>query len=155
MQPYGEIGVRSLLKMAAMCRKIARCICFPACLFLSRAAHIGHGAIIHGATIGRNCLIGMNAVLMDDVELGDECIVGALAFIKQGDKIPARSLIAGNPGKIIKKVSDEMINWKTQGTRLYQQLPRNCFETLKICEPLREVEEQPPLFQSDYRPFKK
>ncbi len=122
---------------------------------LKEGAHIGHGAIIHGATIGRNCLVGMNAVVMDEVELGDECIVGALAFIKQGEKIPARSLLAGNPAKIIKAVSDEMIAWKTKGTQLYQQLPQQCFDTLQPCEPLREEVEQTPLFKSDYKPFKK
>lgn len=122
---------------------------------LHEGAHIGHGAIIHGATIGRNCLVGMNAVLMDDVILGDECIVGALSFIKQGEKIPARSLLAGNPARIIKEVSDEMIAWKTEGTKLYQQLPQHCFDTLEPCEPLREYMEQQPLFESDYRPFKK
>jgi phenylacetic acid degradation protein len=124
-------------------------------VWLKEGAHIGHGAIIHGATIGRNCLVGMNAVLMDDVELGDECIVGALCFIKQGEKIPARSLVVGNPAKIIRQVSDDMIAWKTEGTRLYQQLPRQCFETLQPCEPLPEVVEQTPLFTSDYKPFKK
>src|SRR5690348_8176542 len=77
-------------------------------VLLKEAAHIGHGAIIHGATIGKNCLVGMNAVVMDDVELGDECVVGALSFIKAGEKIPARSLVAGNPARIIKQVSDEM-----------------------------------------------
>ena len=55
---------------------------------LKKGAHIGHGAIIHGATIGSNCLVGMNAVIMDDVQLGDECIVGALAFIKQRSIFP-------------------------------------------------------------------
>ena len=122
---------------------------------LKTSAHIGHGAIIHGATIGRNCLVGMNAVIMDEVELGDESIVGALAFIKQGEKIPPRSLVAGNPAKIIKEVTDEMIAWKSEGTRLYQQLPRHCFETLKPCEPLREPTHQEPIFTSDYKPFKK
>src|SRR5215217_2501986 len=83
---------------------------FPGITVLLReGAHIGHGAIIHGATIGRNCLIGMNSVIMDNVELGDECIIGALTFIKTDEKIPARSLVAGNPGKIFKAVSDEMI----------------------------------------------
>ena len=108
---------------------------------LEEGAHIGHGAIIHGASIGRNSLIGMNAVLMDEVEIGAECIVGALCFIKAGEKIPPRSLVVGNPGKIIKSVSDEMIAWKTEGTRLYQQLPAECYETLRPCEPLREVPE--------------
>ena len=106
---------------------------------LKEGAHIGHGAIIHGATIGKNCLIGMNAVIMDNVALGDECIVGALTFIKAEDKIPARSLIVGNPGKIIKQVSDEMMEWKTEGTKLYQQLPKEMFKSWKECEPLREV----------------
>jgi carbonic anhydrase/acetyltransferase-like protein (isoleucine patch superfamily) len=129
---------------------------FPGVTVLLRAsAHIGHGAIIHGATIGRNCLVGMNAVIMDEVELGDECIVGALCFIKQGEKIPSRSLVVGNPSKIIKQVSDEMIVWKTEGTKLYQQLPGQCFETLKSCEPLREEVEQQTLIQMDYRPFRK
>jgi len=107
-------------------------------VLLKTSAHIGHGAIIHGATIGKNCLIGMNAVIMDEVELGDECIVGALCFIKQGEKIPSRSLVVGNPSKIIKQVSDEMIAWKTEGTKLYQQLPADMHEHWKICEPLKQ-----------------
>ncbi|MBD0289394.1 MAG: transferase hexapeptide repeat family protein [Flavisolibacter sp.] len=124
-------------------------------VWLKESAHVGHGAIIHGATIGRNCLVGMNAVIMDDVDLGDECIVGALSLIKQGEKIPARSLIAGNPAKIIKQVSDEMIAWKSEGTRLYQQLPKLCYDTLRPCEPLREAIPQQPVFHSDYKPLKK
>jgi phenylacetic acid degradation protein len=122
-------------------------------VLLKEGAHIGHGAIIHGATVGKNCLVGMNAVLMDKVELGDECIVGALAFIRQGEKVPPRSLIAGNPAKVLKEVSDDMLAWKTEGTRLYQQLPTWCFETLKPCEPLREVVAQEPVFTASYRPF--
>ena len=78
-------------------------------VLLKESAHIGHGAIIHGATIGRNCLVGMNSVLMDEVELGDESIVGALSFVKSGEKIPPRSLLAGNPAKIIREVSDDML----------------------------------------------
>lgn len=111
---------------------------FPGVTVLLReGAHIGHGAIIHGASIGRNCLVGMNAVLMDEVDLGDECIVGALCFIKAGEKIPARSLVVGNPGKIIREVSEEMIRWKSEGTALYQKLPEQCYDTLRPCEPLR------------------
>lgn len=102
---------------------------------LKKGAHIGHGAIIHGASIGRNCLVGMNAVIMDHVVLGDECIVGALSFIKEGEKFPKRSLIVGNPAKVIKKVSDEMIAWKTKGTELYQLLPSQSHDSLLPCEP--------------------
>ena len=108
-------------------------------VLLKEGSHIGHGAVIHGATIGKNCLVGMNAVIMDNVQLGDECIVGALSFIKAGEIIPARSMVAGSPAKIIKQVSDEMLAWKTTGTKLYQQLPVEMFETWKQCEPLREI----------------
>lgn len=106
---------------------------------LHAGAHIGHGAVIHGATIGKNCLVGMNAVVMDNVVLGDECIVGALSFIKADEIFPTRSLIVGNPAKRIKEVSDEMIAWKTEGTKLYQQLPAEMYATAIPCEPLREV----------------
>lgn len=106
---------------------------------LKESAHIGHGAIIHGANIGRNVLVGMNTVIMDDAEIGDESIVGAMAFVKAETKIPNRSLVVGNPAKIIKQVSDEMIAWKTKGTQLYQQLPKDCHDSLREVEPLREV----------------
>jgi phenylacetic acid degradation protein len=110
-------------------------------VLLKEAAHIGHGAIIHGATIGKNCLIGMNAVIMDNVVLGDECIVGALSFIKADEVFDNRSLIVGNPAKKIKEVSDAMINWKTEGTKLYQQLPQQMFTTCQPVEPLRTLPE--------------
>ncbi len=110
-------------------------------VLLKENAHIGHGAIIHGATIGKNCLIGMNAVIMDNVQLGDECIVGALTFIKADEIFLARSVIVGNPSKIIKEVTDEMINWKSEGTKLYQQLPSEMHNGWKECEPLRKIPE--------------
>lgn len=122
---------------------------------LFESAHIGHGAIIHGAVIGRNAMIGMNSVLMDDVVIGDECIVGALAFIKAGETFPSRSLIVGNPAKVIKQVSDEMIAWKTAGTNLYQELPNDCKNTLKPCEPLRSIPTDRPSQQEVYKRFGK
>jgi len=106
---------------------------------LKQNAHIGHGAIIHGATIGENCLIGMNAVIMDNVVLGSECIVGALSFIKADTIFEARSLIVGNPAKKIKEVSDEMIQWKTEGTALYQALPEQMRLYWEPCNPLTEM----------------
>jgi phenylacetic acid degradation protein/carnitine operon protein CaiE len=118
---------------------------------LHEGAHIGHGAIVHGATIGRNVLVGMNAVLMDDAEIGDECIIGALAFVNAGVKIPRRSLVVGNPGKVIKEVSDEMIAWKTKGTRLYQMLPADCHESLIACQPLAELPANRPMQESLYK----
>ena len=120
-------------------------------VLLKKSSHIGHGAIIHGARIGRNCLVGMNSVITDNVELGDECIVGALSFIKEGEKFAPKSLIVGNPAKMIKQVSDEMITWKTKGTGLYQQLPKEMFESFKPCEPLREIPKERPSQESLYK----
>lgn len=111
---------------------------------LEESAHIGHGAIVHGGTIGRNTLIGMNSVIMDDCIIGEECIVGALAMVIAKSEFPKRSLIVGNPAKRIKDVSQEMIDWKTKGTSLYQALPNECRATLKPCEPLREIEPNRP-----------
>jgi len=108
---------------------------------LKKSSHIGHGSIIHGATIGENSLIGMNAVVMDNVKVGKECIIGALAFLKEGMEIPDRKVVIGNPAKIVKDVSDEMAEWKTKGTGWYQRLPKQLHETLKECEPLREIPE--------------
>jgi carbonic anhydrase/acetyltransferase-like protein (isoleucine patch superfamily) len=108
-------------------------------VLLKEAAHIGHGAVIHGATIGKNCLVGMNAVIMDNVQLGDECIVGALSFVKADEVFENRSLIVGNPAKKIKDVTDEMIQWKTKGTKLYHQLPENMKQHWSECSPLTEL----------------
>jgi carbonic anhydrase/acetyltransferase-like protein (isoleucine patch superfamily) len=121
---------------------------------LKEGAHIGHGAIIHGGTIGRNVLVGMNAVIMDDVEVGDNSIIGALCFVPAKMNIPERKIVVGNPAKIVKDVSDEMIAWKTKGTELYQQLPADCFASLKPCEPLREVEVNRPKQQNIYKIWK-
>jgi carbonic anhydrase/acetyltransferase-like protein (isoleucine patch superfamily) len=123
-------------------------------VLLKEGSHIGHGAIIHGATIGKNCLVGMNAVIMDNVVLGDECIVGALSFIKQDECFGARSLIVGNPAKKIKEVNDEMIAWKTEGTKLYKQLPQECHNSLKPCEPLQKLKNDEMIQAARYKPFK-
>ena len=123
-------------------------------VLLKESAHIGHGAIIHGATIGRNCLVGMNAVIIDNVQLGDECIVGALTFIKADEIIPARSLVVGNPHKIIKEVSPEMIAWKTEGTRLYQQLPSDMRKGWEASEPLTELPAHMKAQPASYKTWK-
>jgi len=123
-------------------------------LVLKEGAHIGHGAIIHGAQVGKNVLVGMNAVLMDNAEIGDNCIIGALTFVPAEMKIPERKVVVGNPAKVVKDVSDEMIKWKTEGTRLYQQLPAELHATLKECEPLREIEPNRPKQQDIYKTWK-
>jgi len=117
---------------------------------LRESAHIGHGAIVHGANVGRNVMVGMNSVLMDEAEIGDESIIGAMTFVPAKTIIPARSVVVGNPGKVVKQVSDEMLEWKTMGTRLYQALPADCHETLIACQPLSEIPANRPTQESLY-----
>lgn len=124
-------------------------------VLLKEDAHIGHGAIIHGGTIGRNVLVGMNAVVMDNVIIGDNCIIGALCFVPDGMEIPERKVVVGNPAKIIKDVSDKMIEWKSKGTELYQKLPAELYATLKPCEPLREIPANLPKQQDIYKTWKR
>lgn len=104
---------------------------------LEEGAHVGHGAIVHGAKLGRQCMIGMNAVIMDDVEVGEGCIVGALSFLKAQSQWKDRTIIAGNPAKILGDVSDDMLAHKVEGTGLYQGLPADFHSSLRECEPLR------------------
>ena len=122
---------------------------------LSAGAHIGHGAIIHGANIGANTLVGMNAVVMDDVQVGDGCIIGALCFVPGEMVIEDRKVVVGNPARVVKDVSDDMLAWKTEGTKLYQELPAEMRDTLRECEPLREEEPNRPIQKSDYFTLKK
>ena len=121
---------------------------------LERGAHIGHGAVVHGARIGENALIGMNAVVMDNAIVGAGSIVGALCFVPSEMQIPPRSVVVGNPAKVVKQVSDEMLAWKTEGTALYQALPARLRESLRPCEPLREMPADRARQQMSYRTWK-
>jgi len=109
-------------------------------VILEENAHIGHGAIIHGSHIGKNTLIGMNSVIMDDVIIGEECIIGALCFVKGEMKIPKRKIVLGNPALIKGEVTDDMLEWKKQGTKLYQKLPDECKNLMSECNPLSKLE---------------
>ena len=106
---------------------------------LEAGAHIGHGAVVHGARIGANALIGMNAVIMDNAVVGSGSVVGALCFVPTGMEIPPRKVVVGNPGRIVKDVSDEMLEWKSAGTQLYQQLPAAMRAGWQAVQPLRDV----------------
>jgi carbonic anhydrase/acetyltransferase-like protein (isoleucine patch superfamily) len=128
---------------------------FPgAAAVLEDAAHMGHGSVLHGGRLGANVLVGMNAVIMDNAEVGAGCIVGALTFIPGGMKIPPRKVVVGSPGKIVKDVTDEMLAWKTDGTRVYQELPARMRAGWRPCEPLREVPADRREQQKSYRTWK-
>ncbi len=113
-------------------------------VILEESAHVGHGAVIHGAHLGFNCMIGMNSVIMDNVEVGEESIVGAMSFVKADMVIPPRSLVIGNPAKIVKEITAEMIAWKAKGTQLYQTLPKDMQTSLREVTPLREAQKNKP-----------
>lgn len=102
--------------------------------------HIGHGAVLHGCHIGRNALVGMNAVVMDEADIGEESIIGAGAFVKSGFSCPPRSLVAGSPAKVIRGLDDAEVAWKSQGTAEYQRLVGRCFKSLREVAPLSEPE---------------
>lgn len=113
-------------------------------VLLEEGAHVGHGAIIHGAILRKNCLIGMNSVIMDEAEIGENAIIGALSFVAAGVKINRQMLAVGNPAREIKPVSNEMVEWKSKGTRLYQLLPNEMQQYSSLCEPLTEIEPNRP-----------
>lgn len=121
---------------------------------LEEGAHIGHGAVVHGARIGRNVLVGMNAVVMDNAVVGGGSIVGALCFVPAEMRIPERKVVVGNPARIVKDVSDEMLEWKTAGTRLYQQLPARMRAGWREVEPLRELPANRPVQRDELLPWK-
>lgn len=102
--------------------------------------HIGHAAVLHGCHIGRNALVGMNAVVMDGARVGQDSIVGAMAFVKAGMDIPPRSLVTGAPARVQRELSDKEIAGKYYGTRQYQRLTERCLATLTAVQPLTVVE---------------
>ena len=106
--------------------------------------HIGHGAVLHGCVIGKNALIGMNSVIMDGAVIGESSIVAAMSFVKASMDVPARTLVAGSPARVIKELTDKEIEWKSAGTRQYQQLAVRSTETMQLVEALTEVEADRP-----------
>lgn len=111
--------------------------CFPGHdTTIEADGHVGHGAVLHGCTVGRNALIGMNAVVMDGATIGESAFVAAMAFVKAGFEVPARSLAAGIPARVMRELSDDEIAWKSQGTAEYQELARRSLATLTPADPL-------------------
>jgi phenylacetic acid degradation protein len=107
---------------------------------VERGGHIGHGAILHGCRVKQDAMVGMTAVVMDDAEIGESAVIAALTFIKAGMLVPPRSLVAGTPGRVIRELSDDEIEWKNDGTAIYQALSLRCKASLRESEPLTEVE---------------
>ncbi len=111
--------------------------------------HIGHGAVLHGCVVGRDALVGMNAVVMDEARIGDQSIVAAAAFVPAGMQVPPRSLVAGLPAKVKRELSDTEIAWKLKGTHTYQDLTRRCLESMQEVAPLAAIEPDRPRLPHD------
>ena len=121
--------------------------CFPGRdTVVETDGHIAHGAVLHGCTVRRNAMVGMNAVVMDGAVIGENAFVGALAFVKAGFEVPPRHLAAGVPAKIVRELSAEEIDWKSQGTLEYQEIARRCLSGLEEADPLTAPEADRPRF---------
>ncbi|MFN4911184.1 MAG: transferase hexapeptide repeat family protein [Flavobacteriales bacterium] len=123
-------------------------------IVFEEGAHVGHGAVVHGATLKKNCLVGMNAVVLDGAIVGENSIIGALTLVKSYECVPDQVLFAGNPGKVIRPLTEDQVAWKTQGTSLYQALPKECHQSLALVEPLRELDADRPDHETVYNPWK-
>lgn len=106
--------------------------------------HVAHGVILHGCTVGRDSLVGMNAVVMDGAVIGEQALIAAMSFIKAGTEIPPRSMVAGIPGKVVRELTEQEIAWKQKGTRQYQELAQRCLQGMAECAPLRELDADRP-----------
>jgi phenylacetic acid degradation protein len=111
--------------------------------------HIGHGAIIHSAQLGPNVLVGMNAVVMDHVRIGEAAMIGAMSFVKTGAEVPARHLAAGAPARVLRELSVDELARKTEGTKFYQELARRSLASLRPAEPLVHFDENRPRVDAD------
>jgi phenylacetic acid degradation protein len=113
---------------------------FPAKeLRLDEESHIGHGAVLHGCTVHRGALVGINAVVMDDVVVGEQSLVGAASFVRAGFIVPPRTLVMGAPARVVRELTETEIGWKAIGTREYQELTVRSLASLHECAPLTAV----------------
>jgi phenylacetic acid degradation protein len=140
----GDFG-RIQLEAGANVQDSATLHCFPGRVMLvERDGHIGHGAVLHGAHIGVGVLVGINAVVMDGVEVGEYAFIGAHSFVPADMQIPARVVVSGTPARVRRELSDAELAWKANGTVVYQRLAQRCNAALHLVEPLEQIEPNRP-----------
>lgn len=114
-------------------------------VLLEQDAHVGHGAVLHGCSVRRAALIGIHAVVMDDVVVGEEAFVGAASFVPAGFAVPPRTLVTGMPARVVRELRAEELAWKAAGTREYQELAARCLAALREATPLSAPEPGRPV----------
>lgn len=102
--------------------------------------HIGRGAVLHGRTIKRNAMVGMNAVMMDEAVVGESAIMAACAFVKAAMMIPPHQTLAGTPAKVLRELDDDETECKRSSTRSHQALTLRSLATMHEVEPLAAPE---------------
>jgi phenylacetic acid degradation protein len=140
----GDFG-RIVLKAGANVQDTCVMHGFPtADTVVEENGHIGHGAVLHSCVVGRDALVGMNAVVMDEAVIGEQSIVAAASFVRAGMHVPARTLVAGVPAKLVRDLRDDEIAWKLQSTLIYQDLSRRCLASMEEVQPILQVEADRP-----------
>ena len=109
-------------------------------------SHIGHGAILHGCTVGENALIGMNAVVMDDSKIGAESMVAASSFVRASFVCEPRSMVMGIPAKVTRSLSEQEVTWKSNGTGEYIELTQRAINTMREVPALTEEQADRPRY---------
>jgi len=86
--------------------------------------HIGHGAVLNCRKIGNKVLVGMNATVLHDAEIGENCIIAAGCLVRDGAKIPDGSFVAGVPGRVMGKATKEQLWWVEQAPEIYKEMTK-------------------------------
>lgn len=102
-------------------------------LTLGRGVTVGHLAMLHGCTVGDYTLIGIKAVILNHVHIGNNCLIGANSLITDGKEIPDRSLVMGSPGRIVRTLSDEEVEKLHQSCESYVAKLRRYNKDLAAC----------------------
>lgn len=116
---------------------------------VGRGATIGHGAVLHSCKVGEHVLVGINAVVLDGADVGAESLVAALTLVKADMRIPPRSLVAGNPARVIRALEGDKITWRNDGSGEYQRLAREALTDLTECGPLAAAEPGRPRIRAN------
>lgn len=98
-------------------------------VLIGEGVTVGHGAIVHGSTIGRYTLVGMGAVILSKAQVGEHCVIGAGAVVKERDVIPDGSMVVGVPGKVIKRLDPGQM----------RDLEGNCEAYVRLARKYREA----------------